>query len=337
MLKTKFKVFLLIFIASIFVCSSCFATDILLTSYDDASVSSTTEQETTSEENILYENEASSWTNNDLYIIDDVVNVSNIVDGNAFIMANEVNISGEIGGDVFVIAQKINISGAYIYSSLFAMAQDITINGDIYDVYALCGTFNLDANGRIYRDLKLGANTVNLNGKIGRNTYLDCNNLNISKDNGTVIFGDLNYTSNSEIEISEDLVEGTINFSKSSDIENTTSAQSSTNVLDTIKGYILDLLKTLLFTFVIAILLMWLAPKFVERLSSMNTSKSFISLGVGVGSVIATIILAILGILLLITVIGAPFVLIGALLIIIIFVLGNSIASIFFGNYLLNY
>src|SRR5574344_1817979 len=79
-----------------------------------------TDEDATSSEN--------SWVNNDLFISEDTVNVSDVVDGNAFICGKDVTISGEIGGDLFVVADKLTISGGYVYSSIFACANEITIN-----------------------------------------------------------------------------------------------------------------------------------------------------------------------------------------------------------------
>lgn len=323
MTKTKSKILTALLLALIVISSCCFATqstDELLTTSNDIVTTSETETPTT--------DTSVSWTNSDLYITDDNVEVSNVVDGNAYIIGKNVTITGEIGGDLFVIAEKLNIDGGYIYSNLYALANEITINGGIYDIYAICNNFNLGSNGFVYRDMRITAGNISLNGKIKRNVFASCNNLNLSQDAGTVIYGNLNYSSSSEISIAEGLVSGEVNFSKADSLNE--KAKSSIGII--IKDHILDLLKTLLFTFVVVLILIWLTPKFISRISNMDTKKSFIALGIGVASLLAVVILAIVGIFLIISVIGIPLVIASIFAIIAVYSLGNTIASIFFGK-----
>ena len=97
MLKTKSKILLALFLVLALVSSYCFATveprtsEPVTTSEGDVSAISETEGEavTTTEgegETTSTEEETPSWTNGDLYICDDKVEVSNVVDGNAFII-----------------------------------------------------------------------------------------------------------------------------------------------------------------------------------------------------------------------------------------------------------
>ena len=69
-------------------------------------------------------------------LAEDKVTIDKVVDGNAFVAAKEVTVTGEIGGDLFVVADKVTIEGGYVYSSLFVCANEVTINGVVYDVYA---------------------------------------------------------------------------------------------------------------------------------------------------------------------------------------------------------
>ena len=132
MLKAKSKILLAIFAIIMLVSSYCFAT------VEPISEAPTTTGEDSSNTTEVPEDISSSWTNSDLYIFEDKVTISNVVDGNAFVMGSEVTISGEIGGDLFVIADKLNIDGGYIYSNVFALANEITVNGVVYDIYAAC-------------------------------------------------------------------------------------------------------------------------------------------------------------------------------------------------------
>lgn len=329
MLKTKSKILLVVFLALVLVSSYCFATE----------EPSTTEEQTTSETEVTAisetedeaittseEDESTSWTNSDLYVCKDKVEVSNVVDGNAYIIGKEVTITGEIGGDLFVMAEKLNIEGGYIYSNLFACANEVNINGVVYDVYAAANTFNLQNDGFVYRDMRVTANNVNLNGKVRRNAFVSANNISFAENASTIIYGNLTYSSNTEITIPEGVVSGTTTHNKVNVSDNKSSIAS------TILSYVLDLFKALLYTLVITLILLWLAPKFIEKVSKMNVGKSFASLGIGFGAFIAFFVFIFIGIFLLISVVGTPVFVLGMFASILVGYLGNAIASIFFGK-----
>lgn len=325
MLKTKSKILLISFLLILLFSSHCFATIEPRTSEEpttegDSVVTSENGDNEISE--TTTENENPSWTNGDLFSFENKVTISNVVDGNAFVIGKEVTITGEIGGDLFVIADKLNIEGGYVYSSIFACANEITINGVVYDVYATCNTFNLESNGFIYRDMKVNASTINMNGKVRRDAYIDANSINFKDSNEPIIYGSLNYSSKSEISIPEESVEGEINYSASN-------VKGENNVFKTVLSYILDLLTTLLLTFVVTLILLWLTPKFIERVNNMNVVKSFISLGIGF---LAPIVLVIVGLLLILSSVGISIFVCSMFAFIIIAYIGFAITSIFFGN-----
>lgn len=328
MLKTKSKILLALFLVLLLVSSCCFATveprtdETQTTSEGDATAISETEEAVTTSE----DNRTTDWTSSDLYICEDKVEVSNVIDGNAFIIGKEVTVTGEIGGDLFVMAEKFNLEGGYIYSNLFVCANEINLNGVVYDVYAACNTFNLQSDGFIYRDMKTTANSVNLNGKIRRNAFVNANNISFAEGADTTIYGNLTYSSNSEITIPEGVVSGTTTYNKINVTDNNKSAVSI------ILSYVLNLLKTLLYTLVITLILLWLAPKFIEKVSEISVKKSFASLGIGFGAFVAFFVFAFISIFLLISVVGVPVFVLGMFVSILVGYLGNAIASIFFGK-----
>lgn len=333
MLKSKSKILLALFLALVLVSSYCFATveprttEAEVTSEGDAALISQTEGEavTTSEEN-----ETSSWTNSDLYLCQDKVEVSNVVDGNAFIIGKEVTISGEIGGDLFVLADKLNIDGGYVYSNLFACANEITINGVVYDIYAACNTFNLESNGFVYRDMKVVGSNININGKVRRNAQLSANTISFAEGSETLIYGNLKYSANSEIAISEGVVAGTTTYNKMEAVDTNKDISTASIILSNA----LDLLKTLLYTLVITLILLWLTPKFIEKVSKMSVGKSCASLAIGFGAFIAFFVFIFVGIFLLISTVGTPVFILGMFASLLVAYIGNAIASIFFGKLL---
>lgn len=315
MLKNKSKFLVAIVLVILMLSTFCYATDTAPISANP------TDQQTNTQENTDTSTqptaEDANWVKTDLYLCEDSPNVTQVVDGNAFIIGRNVTISGEIGGDLFVIADKLTINGGYVYSSIFAFANEITINGVIYDVYANCATLNLEKDGFIYRDLRVNADTVNLNGKIRRNAHIAANTINLAEDIGTIVYGDLSYSTGKELTFSEGLVSGKTTY------------EATSHYSEGIFSILTRLLGNVFYTFVLVMLLIWLTPKFVDRVTNMGVAKSFISLGVGIASPFVAILASILLILSIIGVtIFASMVFAGSLL----GMFGLAIASLFFGG-----
>lgn len=324
MLKRKFKVlFLLITVVT------------LLSTLSFATVEPRTTGESNENEIMpISENEATpiseeetsdpdeeEWVNSDLYIMEDKYELNKIVDGNVFIFANEVTISGEIGGNVFVCANKLTINNGYIHSTLFAATNEIVINGMIYDVYAVCDNFTLEKDGFIARDLKLGTNTFNLNGKIRRDAYVSAAHYNIPEQNEPLIGGNFNYSAESELTVPEGIVIGEVKYNKE--------VISEESVFEKVSSYIFDAINVLVYALVVIILAILLAPKFVERVSNMDTKKAFVSLGIGILVPIAVIIALFI---LLISSVASMLSLAGIFIFIAICMSGTAFASIYFGS-----
>lgn len=240
----------------------------------------------------------------DVYLMGDEVTIDYIVDGNLFVIAKTVNINSQIGGDAFICAQTINVGEkGYIFSNLFALSQELKIDGVVYDLYNCSQTTTI--NGYIYRDIKVASNTLNLNGTVGRHAFVTVENLKFPETNKTendedmisadkaMIYGDLNYSSKNEIKIPDGTVTGSINYSKL----NLSEGNNTSNI---IQEYIWDLGTFVVTVAVIWLLILWLAPKFLSKTDYLVSEKILPSLGFGAlataSIIIAAIILVILGI-----------------------------------------
>jgi hypothetical protein len=239
---------------------------------------------------------------NDVYLMADEVTIDYVVDGNLFVIAKTVNINSQIGGDAFIMASQINVGEqGYIFSNLFALAQELNISGIVYDLYSCSQTTNI--NGYIYRDIKVTSSTVNINGTVGRNAYVSAENINFPQNAGSeealisnskaMIYGDLNYSSPNEIKIPDGSVTGSVNFSKINVLD-------EKNIGDIIKGYIWDFGTFVATVAIIWLLMLWLAPKFLSKTEYLVSKKIWPSLGFGaltsIVVIFASIILLILGI-----------------------------------------
>lgn len=232
-------------------------------------------------------------TNHDVYLSGDSITIGSgeTVNGNAFVCAKTVTINGQIGGDLFVIADTLNIDGGQIYGNVFALSQSITLNGLIYDLYAACGTLTMGYDGVAYRDLKVNCDNATINGVVGKNINISAKT-SLSLDSDCIVYGDLNYSTASEITIADGLVKGTVNFDK-----------LAPTASDGILGYVMAGLTLLVYVLVIWLLMSKLAPKFYDKVTKMPVKKLLLSILVGL---VAMIVVPLVSIALFFTVIGIP-------------------------------
>lgn len=320
MLKKKSKILLSVLFVLLLLSSVCLATDD--TSLIDDSVVVTSDTNNTQEVDTT--SSTANWVNTDLYLAEDKVTIDKVVDGNAFVAAKEVTVTGEIGGDLFVVADKVTIEGGYVYSSLFVCANEVTINGVVYDVYAISNNFNLGSNGFIYRDLKVTGSNINLSGKIRRDAYISAKSLTLNEQTGSIVYGNLEYSTPSEITIPEGAVSGNVKYNV-----NTSNTGKETSVASIILGYVSEAIQALLLTFVLTAILLWLTPKFVNRVGNMSVGKSFASLGIGF---VTPVVLVIVALLLAISVVGLKMLLPATFIFVAFSLIASSITSIFFGK-----
>lgn len=277
---------------------------------------------------VYADNETSkdSYKNSDVYLMGDNVTIDYVVDGNLFVMADTVTINSKIGGDAFIMAKTINVGDqAYIFSNLFAMADSIDIKGVVYDVYALAQNFTV-SNGYIYRDAKLCCNTINVNGAIGRNAFVNCSNINFNTDENKkgIIYGDLTYSTPSELSFDSNIVNGTVTYKAPK-------VSPEKSVREIVASYISDLGAFLAFVIIIWLVCLWLAPKFLNDTNKFVGKKTLNVLGTGLLTLIAVPIACIILLLLQLT---AGISLLTVALYILALIVAKSIFTIVTNNYL---
>lgn len=327
--KTKIIAFLLVLILAI-TSSFVYADNETSSENDIALISDTSETKPveTNVENTVSTNETSkdSYKNSDVYLMGDNVTIDYVVDGNLFVMADTVTINSKIGGDAFIMAKTINVGDqAYIFSNLFAMADSIDIKGVVYDVYALAQNFTI-SNGYIYRDAKLCCNTININGTIGRNAFVSCSNINFNTDKNDkgIIYGDLTYSTPSELSFDSNIVNGTVTYKAPK-------VSPEKSVREIVASYISDLGAFLAFVIIIWLVCLWLAPKFLNDTNKFVGKKTLNVLGTGLLTLIAVPIACIILLLLQLT---AGISLLTVALYILALIVAKSIFTIVTNNYL---
>ena len=327
--KTKIIAFLLVLILAI-TSSFVYADNETSSENDIALISDTSETipVETNVENTVSKNETSkdSYKNSDVYLMGDNVTIDYVVDGNLFVMADTVTINSKIGGDAFIMAKTINVGDqAYIFSNLFAMANSIDIKGVVYDVYALSQNFTI-SNGYIYRDAKLCCNTININGTIGRNAFVSCSNINFNTDENDkgIIYGDLTYSTPSELSFDKNIVNGNVTYKAPK-------VSPEKSVREIVASYISDLGAFLAFVIIIWLVCLWLAPKFLNDTNKFVGKKTLNVLGTGLLTLIAVPIACIILLLLQLT---AGISLLTVAIYILALIVAKSIFTIVANNYL---
>ena len=327
--KTKIIAFLLVLILAI-TSSFVYADNETSSENDITLISDTSETKPveTNVENTVSTNETSkdSYKNSDVYLMGDNVTIDYVVDGNLFVMADTVTINSKIGGDAFIMAKTINVGDqAYIFSNLFAMANSIDIKGVVYDVYALSQNFTV-SNGYIYRDAKLCCNTININGVIGRNAFVSCSNINFNTDENDkgIIYGDLTYSTPSELSFDKNIVNGNVTYKAPK-------VSPEKSVREIVASYISDLGAFLAFVIIIWLVCLWLAPKFLNDTNKFVGKKTLNVLGTGLLTLIAVPIACIILLLLQLT---AGISLLTVAIYILALIVAKSIFTIVANNYL---
>ncbi len=139
------------------------------------------------------------------------------IDGDAFILCGgKLTIDTYISGNAFICAKEVEITNnAQINSSLFCVAKDLTIAGGVnLNAYCASNNFSITENAFIYKNLYISAQNIALNGLIENNALISGNSITINPN--CIIKGNLHYSAPKEIEIPEDVVEGTTYFSTNS-------------------------------------------------------------------------------------------------------------------------
>lgn len=300
MLKNKTKI-IAIFLALILLFSATYVFADNETSEIEPRVTSTdtsTDEIEESVENMTTEaqTQEDSFKKSDVYLAGDNITIDYVVDGNLFVCADTVTIDSQIGGDAFIMAKKLIINeNGYVYSNLFAIAESVELKGVVCDAFVLSQNFNI-SGGYVYRDLKVACNTLNVNGPVGRNAYVSCSTMNFNTDEKTngIIYGNLDYSANSEFSIPENTVKGTVNY-------NAPKVSPEKSIRSIIADYILDLGGFLAFVLIIWLVCLVLAPKFLANTNKYVGKKTLSILGYGLLALIAVPIACIILILLQLT------------------------------------
>lgn len=228
--------------------------------------------------------ESGETLDSDQYIIGEDNTVINYnINGNAYIIAKDVTISSKVDGDVFVIAGNVNITEEGQINNLFALGENININGKVSTVYTCADTVTINKGANILRDLFAGMNSFNFYGKISRNANIAFDYASFKDSDNVVsgqIEGNLNYSSDNEQQIEDGIVKGSTNFVKN-EVKETKKGK-------TLYEYLTSLATFIATVFIVNLVILWLRPQFKESAKSLLKTKPFPVLGAGALALIAT-------------------------------------------------
>ena len=285
---------------------------------DGAAVEPIAEDEHNHEENAVEEISETEGTsvsdleqtvyNGDLYLYGTDIVMDKLVDGNVFLFGKNITVTGQTSGNMFIFGDNVTIDKSFIQASAFIVANKVQFNAVSTSLYCIANELSIDSQFGVYLDLYTTCNTFNCSGLIGRDTYLTAKTINFG-DTAT-LYGDLNYTSSSEIEIPENLVSGEVNFAETSDNE-----ESETSIL----SYVSSLLQTLVLVIVVFFIVKIFA-KDPECKECSTLSHPFKTFGVGL---LSLVLIPIITFILLFSIIGAK----SSLLVLAIYILLLAIAK----------
>lgn len=250
--------------------------------------------------------------NGDLYICANEIELAqnSVIYGNVFAVSNNLIIDSQIGGDLYATSKNFDMKYyGFIRRDLHLNSDNATLNGYIYR-NAFINSNNITINNQFITEQDLNiqnASNVTFSGEVKGNANINSKNIefkNKTADEQAInckIGGDLNYSSNKELQLENGIVFGNINYTK---------YESSLNLLSDIGDFFLGLLTTLAYVVVVYFIIKKFMPKYMEKVSNLNIQDILKSLGIGLGILILTPIISII---LLITRVGS---LIGLLILI---------------------
>lgn len=295
MLKNKSKIVVLLMAILIVFTTFSYATETPDTTSADVS-NTVTESEVTNTPTTIDQ----EIHNGDLYLFDNNIVMDKLVDGNVFLFGSNIEVTGKVNGSLYAFGNEITFGEeSYIVQSIYVFGNKVQLNGSANDLYAFASEVNMAYDSFMIRDLKVFANTFNFNGGVGRNAFVDCNNFNFvtTEQKAAIVYGNLEYTSLKELSISNDFVQGDIKYTAQS-------VPAKETMSEIIIEHVVDFCNTLLYTFIVFLLCLWLAPKFLKKASTYMTAKNgFSCLGIGILACIATVIIIFT---LLFTIVGLP-------------------------------
>ncbi len=215
------------------------------------------------------------------------INSASVISGNAFVLADTFILEpgAEIDGDLYVVANTIELNkGSIVRGNVFATGTNVTTDASIgQSLYVSSENFNMSSAGFVYRDMTVSADTSNIDGKINRNTHADIKNLSVGSN--FKVSGNLEYSSENQLELSKGIVNGEIKYSKYSD----------ENLGNSILSIVFGLISSVFYIIVVSLLFKFICDKkSLECKNDIDFKNLLRALGIGLASIFLVTLLSII-------------------------------------------
>ncbi|MDQ2914573.1 MAG: polymer-forming cytoskeletal protein [Chloroflexota bacterium] len=209
----------------------------------------------------------------DLIAVGNFITVDGNVTGDVIAAGQSVVIRGQVGGSVRAAGSTVVLDGK-VTDDLLAAGNELTIlsNGRVgRDV--IVGAMNATVSGQIGRDLQAGAANVKIDGAVGRDVLATVEKLQLT-DRATV-GGSLKYTSKNEAQIANaSSVKGSIQ-------RQTPESDQRTPLFTGTTALIVEWLKGLVGLLILGILVVFFFPGFSRRAGEALVRSPWLTLAIG--------------------------------------------------------
>jgi cytoskeletal protein CcmA (bactofilin family) len=237
----------------------------------------------------------------DLYAFGTNIAINGTIHGDLVAAGNIISVDGNVTGDVIAAGQSIMIRGQ-VGGSVRAAGNTIVLDGKVANDLLAAGTdLTILSNGRVGRDVIVGATNATISGQIGRNLQAGSTNVKIEGGVGgnvvasverlqltdrATIGGNLKYTSKNEAQIANAT-------SVKGSIERQTPENSREPLVTGPAALVIEWLKGLIGLLILGILVVFFFPGFSRRAGEALVHSPWLTLAIGALVLIGLPILAI--------------------------------------------
>src|SRR6202043_2156505 len=153
--------------------------------------------------------------NDDIYAGAGTISIQGTVNGNVIAGGGTITVSGNVTRDLIVGGGTINVTGR-VGGSIIAGGGNLTLNGQVaQDIVVTGGMIDIGSGGSIGRDLVIAGGTATVAAPVTRRVQMSAGSLTLRshvggdvhgnvdrlKLDGAQIAGNLDYTSNNQVEM----------------------------------------------------------------------------------------------------------------------------------------
>lgn len=240
--------------------------------------------------------EPGSEINGDLYIVAKKIDIqkSSSIYGNLFAVGSEILLNGRVGNSVYATSDNftMNYYGS-ISKDLHLGSENVTLNSVIHrNAYITSNSITTDSDFLLYGNLEADAHKFNFSGEIDGNAKVNSKEINFvdNKDGEKIdclISGDLDYSTEEEMQIGNNIVKGEIKYSKYVErINHKTTFK--------FKSFIVDLITFVVYILVIVLVFNLINKNYKDEKHEITVKNVLVSLGIGILSFLVVILAAIL-------------------------------------------